>query len=401
MKILFITARIPHAGVAGGYSLVYQRICRLIDRGHQVGLASLAGPGDPDPATLDFRPRLLECETVPAPRPVGCLRKLFRLATTGIPPYFWEYRSPALMRVIGDMVDRSGYDVAIAEFSAMGQYLVRNPHLPAVRKIISCHFGIANAYRSIARTMGMTPSGLRSRFNINRALNYEIFMYRSVDRVLVLTAHDRYNLLNTDPTLHINVIPCGVDAAYFRPPDDAPRGKSIIFTGQYDNIANLDAVRWFVSTCWPLVKKMHPDLVFHVVGPGARDELQAIARRDSSIVVTGEVGDVRPHLHRSMVYVCPVRLGSGLRFKLFEAMAAGVPVVTTSLGADGIPLQSGDNCFVADTPEIMAGVIDLLLSDDELRQSVARHARELVRDRFDWNQGINLMERVINDTFMH
>lgn len=401
MKILFITARTPYAGSAGGQVLVYQRIKRLAARGHQVGLLSFAYPDEtPEPGDDLFR-HLIEHETVPAPRPAGWIRKMIRLAYSKIPPYFWEFRSPIMMRLTGDMVHRTGYDIVIAEFSAMGQYLVSNPYLPAVRKIISCHFGVATAYQSIARTMGMSASGLRSRFNVSRALQYEMSMYRNVDRVIVLTAHDRYALLNTDPTLRINVIPVGVDADFFRPDSDAVLEKAVIFTGQYDGLANLDAVRWFVSSCWPLVRKKHPDLKFYVVGPGAQAELKALARRDSSIVVTGEVEDVRPYLQRAVAFVCPIRLGSGLRFKVYEAMASGTPVVTTTLGAEGIPLQNGDNCFMADQPDIMADCIDLLLTDDNLRQSIARQARALVVEKFDWSNGIQLMDRVIQDTFMH
>lgn len=401
MKILFITTRIPHAGIAGGHHLVYQRIKRLAARGHEIGLASFTQSGDPDPMSTDLRDALVECETLPLPKPVGFLTKLVRLIRTGIPPTFWEFRSPEMMTLVAEMAKRTGYDVAIAEFSVMGQYLVKNPGLPPLRKIISCHFGIASVYRSIADTMGLSASGLRARLNLDRALQYETNMYKSVDRVLVLTAHDRYGLLNSDPTLHVNVIPCGVDAAYFRAEPDEEREKAIVFTGQYESFTNLDAVRWFVSTCWPLLKKKHPDLKFYIVGPGAQAGLRALAKKDDSVIVTGEVEDVRPYLHHSSVFICPVRLGSGLRFKIFEAMAAGIPVVSTTLGAEGIPLQNGDNCFLADTPQIMAGVLELLLEDETLRQSVADQARGLVEERFDWNQGISLMEDVIKDTLAH
>jgi len=401
MKILFITARTPYAGSAGGHVLVYQRIRRLAARGHQVGLLSFSSPGEAVNPADDLFKHLIEHESVPAPRPAGFIRKVIRLFYSNIPPYFWEFRSSDMMKLAGDMVCRSGYDVVIAEFSAMGQYLIRNPYMPAVRKIISCHFGIATSYRSIARTMGMSASGLRSRLNVNHAQRYEIDMYRNVDRVLVLTAHDRYALLNADPTLRINVIPVGVDADYFRPDYDAPPEKALIFTGQYNGYANLDAVQWFVSTCWPALRKKHPDLKFYVVGPGSQAELKSITRRDPSIVVTGEVEDVRPYLKRASVFVCPIRLGSGLRFKVYEAMASGVPVVTTTLGAEGIPLQNGDNCFMADQPEIMTGCIDMLLTDDALRQGIARQARALVVERFDWIHGMKLMERVIQDTFAH
>jgi len=401
MKILFITARIPYAGVAGGHALVYQRIKRLAKRGHQVGLLSFSRADEttkPDDALFDS---LTEFQTIPMPRRAGFIRKSFQSLFSIIPEYFLEYRSAAMMRKAGDMVNDSGYDVVIAEFSAMGQYLHHNPYMPAVRKIISCHFSITGSAQRITRTQGRSIYGFRSSLGLNRLLRYELNMYRGVDRVLVLTAHDRYSMLNADPTLRINVIPVGVDASFFRPDYEHETEEAIVFTGQYEVYSNLDAVQSFVAKCWPILKARRPKLKFYVVGPGAAEALQSIARRDESIIVTGGVNDVRTYMRRAKIFVCPVRLGSGLRFKIFEAMASGLPLVTTTIGAEGIPLQNGDNCFMADKPEIMAECIDLLLSDESLRLSIARQARTLVEERFNWDHGIDLMEEVLSDTFQH
>ncbi|HMP90198.1 MAG TPA: glycosyltransferase [Kiritimatiellia bacterium] len=399
MKILFVTARVPHSSVAGGHALVYQRIKRLTARGHQIGLISLRRPTDDKLPDDDLYSILHEYEEVPAPRRPGFIQRPALLLGSRIPPYFWDYRSEQMMRRVGDLVHASRYDIAVAEFSAMGQYLYQNRYLPAVRKIISCHFSVASAYKSVIKTKGLSAQGLRSRLSVNKLLTYESGMYRGVDRVIVLTAHERYMLLNADPTLRINVIPTGVDADYFRPDDKSNKEHAVVFTGQYEVDSNFDAVKWFVNTTWPLLKARHPELKFYIVGPGARNALEQIARKDPSIIITGGVEDVRPYLHRAKIYVCPVRLGSGLRFKLFEAMASGIPVVTTSLGAEGIPLHNGDNCFIGDKPDIMAQCMGLLLEDESLRQSMARRARVLMEERFSWERGIDLLEKVMQDTF--
>jgi glycosyltransferase involved in cell wall biosynthesis len=100
-------------------------------------------------------------------------------------------------------------------------------------------------------------------------------------------------------------------------------------------------------------------------------------------------------MQKARVFLCPVRLGSGLRVKILEAMAAGVPVVSTSLGAEGIPLHTGDNALLADTPEMMAENIVLLLEDETLRTSIIRQARTLMEDRFAWDRGIDMLEDVL------
>ncbi len=402
MKILFVTPHFPWAGVTGGLSLVYQKIAHLTERGHYVGLVSFIRPDEKVNPMDPVFCRLRECHTIPRPAQAPVPLQLMRRAYSRVPSYFRQYWSRAMSRKVGDVVHEGGYDLVIAEFSGMGHHLVGNPYLPAVRKIISSHFNVAKSNQLAAMALGWkNPHGLRLRTSTQRLQDYELNLYRGVDRVTVMTAHERYQLLDDDPALRINVVPCGVDADYFRPDPAAEREEAILFTGFYVVESNVDAVLWFASKCWPILKKRRPHVKFYVVGPGAPDRVVALGRKDPSIVVTGAVDDVRAYLHRAKVYVCPVRQGSGLRFKLFEVMASGTPLVTTTLGAQGIPLQNGDNCFMADKMEIMADCIELLLDDQSLRDSVARQARELVASRFDWDHSINKLEDVIRDVFEH
>ncbi len=391
MKILFITPHVPHAGVVGGHQLVYQRMRRLSERGHTIGLAAFDSGEDAE-TRARLQTELDEVRLIDPPRRHSVPGQLARFAFSSIPPYFWEYRSDVMMKAVGDMVHEGGYEAVIAEFSAMGQYLFQNPYLPAVLKFISCHFSLGTSYRSFARTMGLSRIGIRSRLAADRMADYESAMFRQADRVLVLTSHERYALQNADPNLQVDVIPCGVDVGYFHPDQTLEKEPAIMFTGQYETLPNLDAVAWFVDRIWPELKKRHPQLRFYVIGPGSEAMLKHIAKKDASIVVTGRVDDIRPYLHRSKVFVCPVRLGSGFHFKNLEAMAAGTPVVTTQLGAEGMPMQNGDNCFIADQPEKMVMAISLLLADDELRAEIAYNARKLVERKFEWNRSIDMLE---------
>lgn len=396
MRILFITSRLPHARVSSGHVIVWQRVRRLIERGHEVGVATFDGY-DSAAHESEVRPMLKDLEIVPRPEPHSFSRGALDFAFSSIPSYFYNFRSDALMERVGAMVERSRYHVAIAEFSAMGQYLFRNPYLPAVRKIISCHYSVATSYRKVADIMTYSARGIRSRMSLGGLLRFEVEMYRNVDRVLVLTAQERFALQRHSPSLRISVIPCGVDTTYFQLGAEPPAEERILFTGHYETDANRDAVVWFADHVWPKLKARRPNLKFYVVGPGIAPEITALAQRDPSIVVTGEVDDIRPFLQQAKVFVCPVRLGSGLRVKLLEAMAAGVPVVSTTLGAEGIPLHTGENCMLADKPEIMAENIEMLLSDEDLRKAIARQARTLVQDRFSWERGIDMLEDVFAD----
>lgn len=397
MKILFISRRFPHAAVTGGHVIVHQRLRRLAQRGHEVGLACFGTESD-RPSGDELRPLLCELQLVPPPPRQTPLQRAARFLAASVPSHFYDCRSLQLMRCVGDMVERSRYDVVVAEFSAMGQYLYGNPYLPAVRKVISCHSSIAAGYRKVAELRRFSPRGWRSRLSLWRGLEaYEQEMYRNVDRVLVLTAQERYGLQSLGPGLRVAVIPPGVDTTYFQPDPAVTPTECVLFSGHYEVEDNRDAVRWFVSRTWPLVRARHPGLKFCIVGPGAREHFASLGRRDPAIDVVGEVADLRPYLHKAKVFVCPVRLGSGLRVKLLEAMAAGVPVVTTMLGAEGIPLHPGDTGFLADRTDLMASYMDLLLGDEELRQRIARQARDLVAERFAWDHCIDLLENVLAD----
>lgn len=396
MKILVLSSALPHAKCSGGHVIVRERIQRLAARGHQVGLVCFTTPEDA--ARLDeVRPWVNELETAPLPHPASLPSRAVRLCVSSIPPYYCDYRDAKLMRRVGDLVERNGYDVVIAEFSAMGQYLHGNPYLPAVRKIISCHYSVATSYRKVADLLRYSVRGLRSRISLKGLQRFEVDMYRHADRILVLTAQERYGLLNYDPALRISVIPAGVDTTLFTPDPVVSGNDIVLFTGNYSNLANVDAALWFAHTAWPIVRRRHPQARFHIVGPDAPRVLLDLPRRDPSIAVLGEVDNVRDTLAQARVFVCPVRLGSGLRVKLLEALSMGLPLVTTGLGGEGIPLQTGENCLIADQPQLMADSIDLLLSDEVLRTSLSRKARQMAVERFSWNRSIDLMEKALGD----
>lgn len=397
MKVLFLSSRVPHARSMGGHQIVYQRMLRLIQAGHQVGLAALER-GDAQQASDPLHGRLLQCRRVPAPQRGTSLRRLKDYALSRVPPPFWPYRSRDMYRVVGDMVEEKKYDVVVAEFCSMGQYLYHNPWLPAVRKVISTH--------ECASMSARTPMYLPERTLLKSAkehliardlARFEFNLYRCADRVLTLSKEDRLTLLAHVPELRVSVVPAGVDLDYFSPPAARESEESILFTGQYHDEPNRDAFEWFVTRAWPLLKERRPNLRFYVLGPNPTPAMFAMARNNPGVELLGEISDIRPYLARANIFVCPLRMGSGLRVKILEAMASGVPVVTTSTGAEGIPLQSGVNGMMADDPAIMADAIDLLLGDPVLCRHIANQARTMVAERFNWDRSITLLEQALEE----
>lgn len=396
MKILFLTKLLPHPLGISGSIIIYNRIRYLVECGHQVSLLSFMRPED-EPHVAEIRALVTDLELLPAPQAESPLKRLAYQLFSTLPSPFREMRSWAMRRCVGEMVERTHAHVVIAEFSAMGQYLYRNPYLPAVRRIVSCHECCTKAFATAIRFHRWSPAGLMKRIGIHQVQKYEFAMYRNMDHILVLTPQERYVLLNYAPNLRVTVVPHGVDVNYYSPASMVGREESLIFVGYYFNESNRDAVHWFVHTVWPQLKKTHPQLKFYIVGRGATPSINDLARHDPQIVVTGEVQDIRPYLARAKVFICPVRIGSGFRAKILEAMASGVPVVSTSLGAEGIPSWGGETILLADTPGQMVKCIRLLLKDADLCATMAVNARELVLHRFAHRNGMAELNRVVSD----
>ena len=182
----------------------------------------------------------------------------------------------------------------------------------------------------------------------------------------------------------IREIPTGVDADYFTPQWGSEDPNTIIFTGSMDWMPNEDAVLWGVRDILPSIQKEIPDVAFWAVGRKPPASLQNLASRQAALKLTGSVDDIRPYLWSKSVYVVPMRSGSGTRLKIFEAMACGKAVVSTSIGAEGLPVTHGENIILADDPVEFALHVARLLRSPEERGRLGRAARKLVEENFSW-----------------
>jgi len=184
----------------------------------------------------------------------------------------------------------------------------------------------------------------------------------------------------------VHVIPTGVDLDYFsfkNGREIAKHGGRIVFTGSMDWRANIDGIRFLMDSVWPLIVAARPNVEMVVVGHSPPAELvRAAAVKNYRWRFTDFVDDIRPHVYGSDVYVIPLRVGGGTRIKAFEAMAMGCPVVATAVGIEGLPVQAGTHCLIADSAAALANAIVQVLDDDALRASLATHARHLVEARY-------------------
>jgi len=395
MEILFVCKTLPHEKVIGGPVIIYNRV-RILSRRHNVSLLTFVSQDEWD-YTDSVSRFCRDFQGVHMPSYDAPLRKAWDFFFSRVPVYFLNNYSEEMYGALREMVGRNRYDVVISEYSMVAQYLYRNPDLAGIKRVMSVHECYYLARRKAWRVQGLSREGLSALVNLKGLKKYEFDMYADADRVLVLTPEGKEELLQIRPDLDISVVPHGVDVDYFCATADTAKEQAVMFLGNYPHDPNRDAVVYFHEKVWPLVKEEVPEALFYVVGKDPTPDLLELARTDPTLVVTGTVEDVRPYFERARVFVNPVRIGGGFRGKLLEAMSMGLPIVTTSLGAEGVDAESGRDMIVADDPREFAAAVVRLLRDEAMCASLGGKAREMAVEAFSWEKGVEELERVLQD----
>jgi glycosyltransferase involved in cell wall biosynthesis len=289
------------------------------------------------------------------------------------------------------------YDRVVCDF------LVPAVNLPSrlpCASVLFTHNVEAEIWRRHADTADSFPRRLLYRQQWRRMRRFERRTLARFDRVLAVSDVDRDTFARLYPgalDAPAAVIPTGVDTTYFTPAPTAPAGHRLVFTGSMDWLPNVDGVLHFCRDILPLIRRQVPDVAFTIVGRAPTHTVRNLAD-EPGVSVTGRVDDVRPYLAEAAAYVVPLRIGGGTRLKIFEAMAAGRAVVSTSIGAEGLPTEPGRHLLLADAPESFAASVVALLTRPALRHSVEGEARALVANGYDWRHAAAHLERAIVDT---
>jgi glycosyltransferase involved in cell wall biosynthesis len=310
-----------------------------------------------------------------------------------------NYLTGAMRKRLASLLDEQDFDVAQVETVPLTAYL---PVFRAARRppVVVCDWH--NIDSEVMRRYGEhTKSAARrlyARMTARRLEELEQWAMREVDAHISVSNRDRARLLELEPNARVITVENGVDVEYYADeqieqayrdclnscPQSTVKRNRVVFVGSMDYHANVDAAVWFAREAWPSLRERNPELVFSIVGRDPAPEVRALARQPG-VEVTGTVDDVRPYYRDALAEVVPLRIGGGSRLKILEAMAAGVPVVSTRLGAEGLAVIDGRNVLLADTAEGQARAILSLSEDRTLRQHFARAGRDLVRSRYDWS----------------
>jgi glycosyltransferase involved in cell wall biosynthesis len=212
----------------------------------------------------------------------------------------------------------------------------------------------------------------------------------------VCSAREQEELLRIEPSARIAVIENGVDVESFSPGAEVtPQASKLIFVGLMDYYPNIEAATSFTQRIWPLLRRRLPQLTLWIVGANPTPAVLQLGNLEG-VTVTGTVPEVRPYYRDALAAIVPLRTGGGTRLKILEAMAAGIPVVSTPLGAEGLAVTPGENILLAEPDDAEAWLRNLEhLMESEPRQALCASAFELVRTSYDWE----ILGRKLCDTY--
>jgi polysaccharide biosynthesis protein PslH len=387
VKILFLTPRFPYP-LDGGTNLRNFRLIQSAAQEHVIDLLSFVD--------RPLRPENLEsvravCRRVElraAPRHERARRLAVALGSP-LPDMAFRRWSPRFVAALRALLKEERYDLVDVEGIEMARYL---PLCRGARRVFGEH-NVEHLLQERAHAVERAdrrrlPLALYSKLQACKLARFERAACRAADRVVAVSPEDARALARLEPRGRYAVVPNAIDPDAYpfpRPsrggPDDRP---GLLFTGTFDFRPNADAAAWLLDEVLPRVRGHHPDVRAWIVGRAPPRTLVAHTWRDTAVAVTGAVPSLTPYWDRATVYALPMRIGGGVRFKALEAMAAGVPIVSTRLGMEGIAAEPGEHYLAADDAPSFTTAVVRLLDDAALRERLAERARRLVQERYDW-----------------
>lgn len=387
MRILWLKTELLHPVDKGGRIRTYYML-RELKREHEVTYLTL----DDGQAGVDARERATEyCHeliTIPhrtrAKFTPGFYFDLAHNLVSRLPYFMQKYKSAAMRREVARLTTAGKFDVLVCDFLMSSINVPPRVSCPTVLFQHNVEAMIWKRHYEVQRNP-LKKAYLYGQWR--KAVAYERAACQRFDYVVTVSKDDREMTRKDYQIERVADVETGVDTNYFRPRGlEVREPYNLVFTGSMDWLPNEDAIRYFTEQIMPIIKRDVPEATLTVVGRNPYKSLLELSRRDSSIIVTGRVEDVRPYMERASVYVVPLRIGGGTRLKIYEAMAMEKPIVSTTIGAEGLPVQKGEHLLLADTPEAFAAECVRVLRDETAARELGSRAAKVVREQFGWDK---------------
>jgi sugar transferase (PEP-CTERM/EpsH1 system associated) len=388
MKILWLNAGLLLPLDKGGKLRTWHLMRHLAKR-HEITYLSFSDAAQTDADRLGMRDVCTRLETVPRTDPAKGTLAFYadaaRYTVDGAPYAVAKYRAAAYRAALDRLLAAQAFDAIVCDFLPPVVNLPRTLPCPT---ILFTHNVEAEIWRRHAETAANPLSRWLLAQQWQRMLRFEGQALARFDLVLAVSEADGHTFERLYPgalKAPVHVVQTGVDTTYFSPdPAISGRPAHLVFTGSMDWLPNEDGMLYFVREILPRIRQVEPEATLSIIGRAPTPAVRRLGE-EHGIEVTGRVDDVRPHVAAGAVYVVPLRIGGGTRLKIFEAMAMAKAVVSTTVGAEGLPVTPGRDIVIADEPARFAQAVVHLIRDAGARRRIEDEARRLVVERYDWS----------------
>jgi glycosyltransferase involved in cell wall biosynthesis len=381
MRILMLTPYLPWPLNSGGQIRTYNLLKNLAHK-HEISLFSFIRDDDERKYIGKLKPYCRKIMLFKRTQSPWALRNILLAGLTPYPFLVCIYLSKAAKDALRKELSQEKYDIIHAEtFYVM-------PNIPAteiptllVEQTIE-YLG----YQTYTEQTAMPFLRPMLYIDVIKLKFWEKLFWKKADHLVTMSAEDRDWIKRMVPQAQVSTVANGIDVEYFKDtPVKRPKTPTVLFVGNYKWLPNVDAAKYIAYEIWPDIHRQIPDAELKIVGRDATDAILKL-NRIPGVKVIGEVGDIREALGSAHVMLAPIRNGRGTRYKILEAMAAGLPVVSTSLGIEGIKAKDGVNALIRDSKEELVQATVELLNNPALARKLAINGKRLVDNNFNWEK---------------
>lgn len=389
MKVLFLVRDLPWPVNSGARVRAHNLAVRLARR-HDLTLIGYTGPGaslePPEPGL--FR-RIV---AVPEPSRVGGARLMLQLAASAfsrLPYAVSKHLSQAMSDTVSGLLSEGAFDLIHCDSLPLAPYATAAA-LPKVLDEHNVEWALWARHARFGRSIPVRAYAVLQAVGVRR---FETRVCRLFGECVAVSDLDAAGLTKLCPQARVSVVPNGVDTQAFRPMPVTPEPGRLVFVGSMDWFPNQDGLRWFAAQVWPRLRRRCPHASLCVVGRRPSAQIAKLASANGFELIP-DAPDVRPYMARAEAFIVPLRIGGGTRLKILEALAMQKPVVSTTVGAEGLALSHGRHLLIADDPEGFAGAVERVLREPAFAASLAGEGRDVVVSRYDWDTLADMLERV-------
>lgn len=390
-----LTPYLPYPLLTGGQTRSYNLIKRLSLLGHDITLFCLIKNEKERQYVLELEKFCEEVKVFKRPSKPWTFSNIIRTGFSLFPFLVIRNWAGGESKAIAKKLEEKEFDLIHAEtFYVM-------PHIPKTKiPILLVEQTIEHlVYKHFAEKFKIFFARPFLFFDVAKMKYWELKYWSKAQKVVAMSENDKKTMLNELPDLSVDIVPNGVDSDFFgKVIVQKSKTPIILYLGNFTWLQNREAVEILLKKVWPEIKSKIPDAKLWIVGKSAKDFFSNIQSKD---ILVDEVSDAREAYQKSTVLVAPIYGGGGTRYKNFEAFASGLPVITTSIGISGTDAKDGIDVIIRDKPEEMAQAVVELLNDKDRYNKIAKNAKEMVKDRYDWDSISKKLSEIYQQSKQH